>query len=153
MEKKKYSNSNRVIYLYCTAFGLGLPKAHDKAIISVGTQTGTEMFSACDTKCWSTTGRQQLQLCLQPTVLPSKCDVDIEDTPYFRYVLQLFALPAKYVEQGLCNCQASIRPSVRLSHPAAARRGCGFAAVGPAARRYRSIAARPALSSSRSAAA
>jgi len=60
MEKKKYSNSNRVISLYCTAFGLGLPKAHDKAIISVGTQTGTEMFSACDTKCWSTTAASAL---------------------------------------------------------------------------------------------
>jgi len=36
-----------------------------------------------------------------------------------------------------------------MSHPAAARRCCGFAALGPAARRYRSIAARPALSSDR----
>jgi len=29
----------------------------------------------------------------------------------------------------------SVRPSVRLSHPAAVRRRCGFSAVGPAARR------------------
>jgi len=42
----------------------------------------------------------------------------------------------------------SVCLSVRLSHPAAARRCCGFAAVGPAGRRYRSIAARPAVSSS-----
>jgi len=46
-----------------------------------------------------------------------------------------------------------VRPSVCLSHPAAARRCCGFAAVGPAARRYRSIAARPVGSSSSRAAA
>ena len=44
------------------------------------------------------------------------------------------------------------RPSVCLSvcpfhHSAAARRCGGFAVVGPAARRYRSIVARPALSS------
>jgi len=45
-----------------------------------------------------------------------------------------------------------VRPSVRLSRPAAARRCCGFAAVGPACSRYRSIAARPALSGSRAAA-
>ena len=53
------------------------------------------------------------------------------------------------------------RPSVRLSvclsvrvwrHTASARRCGGFAAVGPAASRYRSIAARPALSISRAAA-
>ena len=41
----------------------------------------------------------------------------------------------------------SVRPSVllcvrHLSHPAAARRYCRFAAAGPAGRRYRSIAAR-----------
>ena len=42
----------------------------------------------------------------------------------------------------------SVCLSVCLSHRStAARRCCGFAAVGPAARRYRSIAARPALSS------
>jgi len=45
------------------------------------------------------------------------------------------------------------RPSVCLSHSAAARRCCVFAAVGPAGRRYQSIAARPAVSSSRAAAA
>ena len=44
-------------------------------------------------------------------------------------------------------------PSVCLSHPTAARRRCGFAAVGPTSRRYRSIAARPAVSSSSRAAA
>ena len=36
---------------------------------------------------------------------------------------------------------------IHLSGPAAARRCCRFAAVGPAARRYQSIAARPAGSS------
>ena len=45
---------------------------------------------------------------------------------------------------GLLNCRAYVCPSVRLSRPAAARRCCGFAAVGPAPRRHRSIAARPA---------
>jgi len=50
----------------------------------------------------------------------------------------LLALPAQYAEQGLCNCRAS----VCLSHPAAARCCCcRFAAVGPAGRRYRSLAA------------
>jgi len=39
-----------------------------------------------------------------------------------------------------------------MSHPTAARRCCGFAAVGPAAKRYRSTAARPAVSSSGAAA-
>jgi len=38
----------------------------------------------------------------------------------------------------------SVRLTVPLSRPAAARRCCGFAAVGPAARRYRLFAARPA---------
>ena len=38
----------------------------------------------------------------------------------------------------------SVCLSVRPSHPAATRRCCGFAAVGPASRRYRPIAARPA---------
>jgi len=42
---------------------------------------------------------------------------------------------------------SGVRPSVSLSHPATARRCCGFAAVGPAARRYQS-ATRPAVSSS-----
>jgi len=43
--------------------------------------------------------------------------------------------------------------SVRLSkRSAAARRCCGFAAVGLAGRRYRSVAARPALGGSRAAA-
>ena len=44
----------------------------------------------------------------------------------------------------LSGVRPSVRPSVCLSHPAVAHRCCGFAAVGPAARRYRSIAARPA---------
>jgi len=50
---------------------------------------------------------------------------------------------------------SSVRLSVCLSVPAlaAARRCRGFAAVGPAAWRYQSIAARPAVSSSRAAAA
>jgi len=44
----------------------------------------------------------------------------------------------------------SVRLSVRLSHYSAAARRCGgFAAVGPAARRYRPTAAQPALSSKR----
>jgi len=38
----------------------------------------------------------------------------------------------------------TVRLSVCLSHPAAARRCCEFATVGLAGRRYRSIAARPA---------
>jgi len=46
----------------------------------------------------------------------------------------------------LPGVRPSVRPSaflcVRLSHPAAARRYCRFAAAGPAGRRYRSIAAR-----------
>ena len=46
----------------------------------------------------------------------------------------------EYEEQGLRNCLASVHPS----HPTAARRCCGFAAVGPAGRRYRSVAALPA---------
>jgi len=46
----------------------------------------------------------------------------------------------------------SVRLSLRLTHPVAARRRCGFAAVRPAGRRYRSIAAQPALSSSGAAA-
>ena len=45
------------------------------------------------------------------------------------------------------------RPSVCLSHTAAARRCCGFAAVGPASRRCRVNVARPALSCSGAAAA
>ena len=56
----------------------------------------------------------------------------------------------------LSSVRLSVRPSVRpsvclsvcLSHHSAAARHCGgFAAVGPAASGYRSIAARPALSS------
>jgi len=47
----------------------------------------------------------------------------------------------------LPGVRPSVRPSVllcvrHLSHPAAARRYCRFAAAGPAGRRYRSIAAR-----------
>jgi len=37
-----------------------------------------------------------------------------------------------YRGQGLCNCRASVRPSVCLFHPAATRRCVGFAAVSPA---------------------
>jgi len=44
----------------------------------------------------------------------------------------------------LSGVRPSVRPSARLFHPATARRCCGFAAVGSAARAYRSIAARPA---------
>ena len=50
------------------------------------------------------------------------------------------------------RCLSSVRPSVRLSHlSAAAVAGSEFAAVGPAGRIYRLIAARPALSSNRAA--
>jgi len=35
----------------------------------------------------------------------------------------------RYAEQGLCNCWASVRPSVSLSHLPAARRYRNFAAV------------------------
>jgi len=46
--------------------------------------------------------------------------------------------------------RSCVRLSVCPPHNTAAARRCGgFAAVGPAARRYRSIAARPALSSKR----
>jgi len=56
-----------------------------------------------------------------------------------RFIIALLALPAEDAEQGLCGLR---RASVRLSvHSSAARRCCGFAAVGPAGRRYRSIAA------------
>jgi len=56
-------------------------------------------------------------------------------------------------QQGLCHGRASVRLSVRLSQHSAAARRCGrFAAVGPAGRRYRSIAARPGVSSTRAAA-
>jgi len=48
------------------------------------------------------------------------------------------------MEQRLCSGRVSVR---RLSRPSG--RCCGFAAVGPAARRYRSIATRPAVNSSR----
>jgi len=41
----------------------------------------------------------------------------------------------------LSGVRPSVCPSVRPCHPAATRLYCGFAAVGPAARRYRSIAA------------
>ena len=45
----------------------------------------------------------------------------------------------------LSHVRPYVCPSVpRSLHPAAARRCCGFATVGPAARRYRSITARPA---------
>ena len=39
------------------------------------------------------------------------------------------------------NGTVSVRLSVRLSHSPAAAARCGFAAVGPAGRKYRSIAA------------
>ena len=54
------------------------------------------------------------------------------------------------MRQGLCNGTVSIRLFVRMSvsvMPTAAAACGGFAAVGPAGRRYRSIAARPAFSS------
>jgi len=44
----------------------------------------------------------------------------------------------------LSGVRPSVCLSVRLSHPAASRRCCWFAAVGSAVKRYRSIAARPA---------
>jgi len=53
------------------------------------------------------------------------------------------------MRQGLCSGRVSVRLFVRRSvsvMPTAAAACGGFAAVGPAARRYRSIAARPALS-------
>ena len=47
-----------------------------------------------------------------------------------------------YAEQGLLNCRASVRPSVRLSHHSPAARLCGgFAAERRADRRYRPTAA------------
>ena len=52
----------------------------------------------------------------------------------------------------LSGVRPSVCLSVCLSHLTAARCSCGFAAVGPAARRYRSIAARPAVSCSHAAA-
>jgi len=70
-----------------------------------------------------------------------------------RYEITLCILVIGTVRgQGLSNCRVSVRPYVRLSHPAAARRCCGFTAVGPAARRCRPIAAQPAVSSIRAAA-
>jgi len=54
-----------------------------------------------------------------------------------------------YVAQSLCNCRASVRPSVCLSHSPAARRCCAFAAVGPAGKRKRPIAAAAGLSAGR----
>jgi len=49
------------------------------------------------------------------------------------------------VSMQLLGVRPSVRPSVCLSqHSPAARCYCGFAAVGPADRRYRSIAAQPA---------
>jgi len=58
------------------------------------------------------------------------------------------------MQQGLCNGTVSVRLTVCLFQlsTAAAARG-GFAAVGPAGRKYRSIAARPAPSSNGAAAA
>jgi len=62
----------------------------------------------------------------------------------------LLTLPAQYVEQGLCNGRASVRPSVR-SIDSSNGAGGGFTAERSAGRRYRSIAAgavqAPALSS------
>ena len=50
-----------------------------------------------------------------------------------------------YCPHRICNGTVSIRLSVCLSHLSTAAAECsGFAAVGPAGRRYRSIAARPA---------
>ena len=58
------------------------------------------------------------------------------------------------MRQGQCNGRVSIRLSVCLSQLSAAAAACGgFAAVGPAGRRYRSIAAWPAPSNNGAAAA
>jgi len=52
------------------------------------------------------------------------------------------------MRHGLCNCTVSVRLSVCLSNLSTAAATCGrFAAVGPANRRYRLIAALPALRS------
>jgi len=49
----------------------------------------------------------------------------------------------RYAEQGLCNCWASVRPSVCLSVPFAGRTPLPqLCCRGPAGGRYRSIAAR-----------
>jgi len=56
------------------------------------------------------------------------------------------------MRQGLCNGAVSVRPSVRLSQLSTAAAACGgFAAVGAADRRYRSIVARPAPAARRTA--
>jgi len=58
------------------------------------------------------------------------------------------------MRQGLCNGTVSVCPSVCPFHLSTAATACGgFAAVGPAGRRYRSIPARPAPSSNGAAAA
>jgi len=58
------------------------------------------------------------------------------------------------MRQGLCNAKVSLRLSVSLSRLSTAVEAYGgFAAVGPAGRRYRSTAARPAPSSNGAAAA
>ena len=49
-----------------------------------------------------------------------------------------------YAQQSPCNGPVSVRPSVCPSRSPTAAACGGFAAVGPAGRRYRSIAARPA---------
>ena len=56
----------------------------------------------------------------------------------------LLTLLAQYAEQGLWNCRTSVCPSVPFC--AAATACGGFAAVGPAGRQNRSIAARRACS-------
>ena len=55
----------------------------------------------------------------------------------------LLTLLANSMRQDLCNGTVSVRPSICLSQLSTAAAACGgFAAVGPADRRYRSIAAR-----------
>ena len=62
-------------------------------------------------------------------------------------MLTLLALLAQYAEQAGSMQLSRVRPSVRLSVVPFARRCCGFAVFGRVARRYRSIAAQPAVSS------
>ena len=63
-------------------------------------------------------------------------------------VFILLTLLALCAEQGLCNGRVSVCLSICLSHHSTTIRRCGrFAAVGPADRRYRSIAEWPSLSS------
>jgi len=63
-------------------------------------------------------------------------------------VLTLLALLAQYAEQAGSMQLSHVRPSVcQTIRCSFARRCCGFAVFGRVARRYRSIAAQPAVSS------